>query len=159
MDKFIKYYISLGGEKKKDFITPDIAPIDIVGRASAYIGRTDIENYQQIAVRDADADIMRQWWGEAVNSLIPAIRRYVKMCNSEDGAVTLVLAHPKQSIENVSVQIANAISNYFGYFLLSKWCLINIAAQAQVYSEVATGELEKLKMLLDDRRRPVPYEM
>lgn len=158
MNKKVKIRISLGSSSTDGIVGNRKDILDEVAREVARVAKGSAE-FESVALELRDNKLLGQWVHDAGMSIVSALDRYVASYTIDEYGVELSAEIPACGKDDVAQAIADAGADFVGAMLTAKWLTIVAPDKAEVYAARASEILAKITTIVDERRRPVKYEL
>lgn len=143
--------------------------MDEVAKATAYIGQKavsqqDPDTYERIATTDANREELDRYWMEACSGASLLLDHWMVSVTTQllthhpelDNDYKAVIAMPTNWQSQYLTTLHESLISYMVNYIVSKWLLIVLPAQAEGYAAQASGASGQVSQLLLVRKRPIP---
>lgn len=143
--------------------------MDEVAKTTAYIGSKSMSAedpgaYLRIASIDADREQLDRYWMEACSGASLLLDHWMVSVTTQvlthhpelDNDYKAVIAMPTNWPSQYLTTLNESLISYMVNYIVSKWLLIVLPAQAEGYAALASGEAGQVSQLLLVRKRPIP---
>lgn len=125
-----------------------------LSRTAAYAGMKR-DDYERVAVADADSQLLRQYCREACGCMVRSLKAMVATVADTDDAFVVTLRTSASFDTALEPTIAGALQSYVALSALTRWLSLSGSDSSRDFSAVAATMLDDARSQLAQRRKPV----